>query len=257
MAAKLSPKAKKALSTVVRKFQSGDLSPLVDVARVKLAADAPAAKWSFSNLVLAYAQTNCMDCRGYRQWQAAGRQVRRGSHGAFIFGPRMMPELDDNGDKTMRMRGVVAISVHPITNTDGDDTDALTYEPAELPPLADIAANLGIAIRYQPLLDAYGLCDHKGTTISLGTHDVKTFFHELAHAIHSRIDGGLIPGQDAHQETIAEFTATVLMRLYGLGDRTGNAWRYISYYSDDPLTAITRACGKVEQVLETLEGLAA
>ena len=91
-----------------------------------------------------------------------------------------------------------------------------------------------------------------GSEITLGTHDPEVFFHELAHAAHARIDG-LRPGQHTDQETIAEFTAAVLMALYGLGDRTGNAWRYIQSYSKDPLTAIQRALSTVEKVLILLE----
>ncbi len=53
----------------------------------------------------------------------------------------------------------------------------------------------------------------------------------------------------------SEFSAAVLMALYGLGDRSGNAWEYIGRYSPDPLTAITHALAAVERVLGLLEGL--
>ena len=55
--------------------------------------------------------------------------------------------------------------------------------------------------------------------------------------------------RDADQETVAEFAAAVLMALYGLADRSGNAWEYIGRYSSDPLTAITHALAAVERVL--------
>ena len=63
----------------------------------------------------------------------------------------------------------------------------------------------------------------------------------LAHAAHAKLEGKLQGGQDAGQETVAEFTAAVLMHLYGLGDRTGNCWKYIQYYASDPLQAIVKA----------------
>lgn len=65
---------------------------------------------------------------------------------------------------------------------------------------------------------------------------------------------GLKGGQCTGQETIAEFTAAVLMRLYGLGDRSGNCWRYIAGYAKDPLRAIVRALTTVEKVLALLLG---
>ena len=52
MIVKLSANAQAALDTVVEKFQSGDLSDVVKVAGIRLAEDAPARKWTFSNLRL-------------------------------------------------------------------------------------------------------------------------------------------------------------------------------------------------------------
>jgi hypothetical protein len=108
-------------------------------------------------------------------------------------------------------------------------------------------------VHYQPLpSDRLGDCDVQGTRIRLGTHDAQIFFHELAHAAHARIEGRLKGGQDAGQEMVAEFTAAVLMHLYGLGDRTGNCWRYVQGYAADPLQAIVKALNTVEKVLALL-----
>ena len=51
---KLSTKAEKSLNKVVSQFQTGDLGPIVKVITFRLDTDAPAAKWSFSNAVMAY-----------------------------------------------------------------------------------------------------------------------------------------------------------------------------------------------------------
>ena len=79
---KLSPKAQAALDRVVNTFKRGDLSPITEVVRLRLGSDAPASRWTFSNQVLAYAQTGELDCRGYRQWQQVGRQVKKGARAA-------------------------------------------------------------------------------------------------------------------------------------------------------------------------------
>jgi len=42
------------------------------------------------------------------------------------------------------------------------------------------------------------------------------------------------------------------MDFYNFGDHTGNAWKYISQYANNPLIAITKALGTVEKVLFTL-----
>ena len=249
----LSPNAQTSLDRVVEKFKRGDLSPIRHVARITLAEDAPAKKWSFSNKILAYVQAEELDCRGYRQWQQVGRTVKKGSKAVYIVRPNTITKksLDDDTKEVVCV-GFSHIPVFPASATEGENK-LLGYEPAELPPLIEVAKKLGIQISYIPITaDRLGDCHPDGSKIRLGSQDPKVFFHELAHAIHARIEGGLVPGQHEEQETIAEFTTTVLMDLYGLGDTTGNAWRYISVYANDPLVAITKAMATVEKVLEVL-----
>jgi hypothetical protein len=246
----LSAKAQEALDRVVEQFKSGDLSPIMHIARIK-GQGIPSDKWSLSNRILAYIQTGSLDCRGYRQWQKAGRHVRKGERAAYILAPCLVPvEDEETGQKFQVLRGFRAVAVFGYEQTEGEDLPEMGYTPAELPPLADVAERMGIDIRYVPLPpDRLGACTVDGQRIRLGSHDPSVFFHELAHAAHARLEGGLSRGQVGGQETVAEFTAAVLMHLYGLGDRTGNCWQYIQQYAMDPLVAITRALGTVEQVL--------
>lgn len=255
---KLSPKAQKSIDKVIDKFKTGDLSPIIQVARINLDPDAPAAKWSFSNKVLAFAQTGDLDCRGYRQWQAFGRQVKRGSVAGFIFSPRTVKKTKKNGDgedeEYRACIGFIPIAVFPSSGTEGD-TPLQDHKPAELPPLADVARRLGIELTWQPLPpDRLGDCLTDGSAIRLATDDEAVFFHELAHAAHAELNGesGLKNGSKTQKETVAEFTSAVLMELYGIRDNSGNAWNYISMYAKDPITAISKAMGTVEGVLDLL-----
>ena len=252
----LSAKARASLAKVVKQFQAGDLSPVIRIARIKPAGtdDSPFNKWSLSNKIMAYIQTGDLDVRGFNQWKEVGRHVRGNEKAAFILRPiKKSVEDRETGEKRMVIVNFTGQAVFGISQTDGEDVPEVDYKPAELPPLIDVADRLGINVKYRPLPpDRLGACDIKGQNIDLGTTDVKTFFHELAHAAHARIDGKLKGGQVTEQETVAEFTATVLMHLYGLGDRTGNSWEYIKMYADDPLDAITGALKKVEGVLQFL-----
>ena len=252
---KLSDKAQAALDQVVEQFQSGDLSPIVEIARIQRQGEPiPSEAWTLSNRVLALIQTGSMDCRGYRQWQKVNRHVRNGERAAYILAPLLVQVEDrDTGEKRQILRGFRSVAVFADHQTEGEDLPDVDYAPAEMLPLEDVAHKLGVDVRYMPLPeDRLGACSVDGERIKLGSHDPVVFFHELAHAAHAKLEGKLQGGQDAGQETVAEFTAAVLMHLYGLGDRTGNCWKYIQYYASDPLQAIVKALGTVEKVLTLL-----
>lgn len=254
--ARLSKKAQVALSSVQRKFENGDLSDIIKIARIarKEGDVMPSDKWSFSNRVLAYMQTGEFDCRGFRQWQKAGRQVKKGSAAAFILGP-ITVQVEEDGERVVKCVGFRGIAVFSVEDTEGDDIPKFDYTPAELPPLVDVTERLGIGVKWGPTaLGSLGSSNCAGTDIKIGTEDTAVFFHELAHAAHAKIQGGLVGGQHSDQETVAEFTAAVLMELYGMGDRSGNAWQYIGGYNSDPVRAMVKALSTVEKVLELIEG---
>ena len=251
---KLSQRAQESLRKVLHQFQSGDLSPITQVVRIRLADNAPAAKWSLSNKVLAYSQAGELDCRGFRQWERAGRKIKKGERAVYILRPVMVKNhhLESTQDDEYLCLGFSTVPVFAASSTQGEGMIP-SYQPSQLPPLAQVAEKLGISVEYVPVGgDKLGDCQTDGSKIRLGTHQEKVFFHELAHAIHAHLNGQLERGQQTKQETVAEFTSAVLMQLYGLGDTTGNAWRYISTYAQDPLLAITKALGTVEQVLAVL-----
>jgi hypothetical protein len=252
---KLSDKAKEALDRVVEQLKKGDLSPIIKIARIQRQGDPiPSERWSLCNRILAYIQTGSLDCRGYRQWQQAGRHVRKGERAAYILAPCLAPVEDEKtGEVVPVLKGFRPIAVFADSQTDGEALPVVDYSPRELPPLADVADRLGIDIAYRPLPPGrLGRCEATGSRIELGTHDPHVYFHELGHAAHARVEGRLRGGQDPRQETVAEFTGLVLMHLYGLGDRTGNSWRYIQSYAADPLLAIVKALSTVEKVLALL-----
>ena len=58
---------------------------------------------------------------GYRQWQAAGRQVRKGEHGLMIWAPRMKKDAD-TGDE--ERAGFIPINLFDVSQTDAADITA-------------------------------------------------------------------------------------------------------------------------------------
>jgi antirestriction protein ArdC len=248
---KLSKKAQASLNKVVDRFKAGDLSPIRQVLAIKLPPDAPARQWTMTNRIIAGAQTLTADNRGYRQWESAGRQVKKGSRAGFILYPRTVRKEDKStGEETQMLIGFGTTPVFGVDDTDGEPI--ADYEPASPPALADVAQRLGVNVAYCPIPDALGYCMADNSKIRLATHDESTFFHELAHAAHNTFERKTTTGQDPYRETVADFTACILMDLYGLRDDSGNTWHYISHYNDDPLTAIMKALSDVEKVLKII-----
>ena len=258
---KPSPKAQASLDRVVARFQSGDLSPLFSVATLKRDPPLPFDGWSYRNRVLAYAQSDQTDLRGYRQWQAVGRQVRKGSTAAFIWAPRHVPvkrnaEIDTDGKVAYQVAGFSPISVFSAKDTDGDEPLPQPFLPTlEPPPLMDLATTLGLDVKYMPNIPG-ALGNTDGKRIHLGTADPHVFFHELAHCLHRRVDpDDFVASDKPRKEAVADFTAAVLMEVYGLRDQSGQTWNYISWFHKDPLKAIYAALGIVENILGLLDEL--
>jgi hypothetical protein len=251
----LSEKAQASINRVIEKFQSGDLSPITKVARIQLDPAAPAYRWSLSNKVLAFMQAEELDCRGFVQWQQVGRHVKKGSKAVYILRPHTLKQTTDhNGEEKEELVciGFSTVPVFAASDTEGEALGTI-YQPQVLPPLLDVAKKFAIDVSYIPITpERLGDTSSDGSRIRIGSHNPSVFFHELAHAIHAQIDGGLKGGQHTNQETIAEFTTTVLMDFYGIKDHSGSAWNYISHYAQDPLLAITKAMGTVEKILAIL-----
>jgi len=244
---KLNPKVQASLDKVIQQFRSGDLSPVIEATLIRLPETAPARKWTYSNRVLAYAQTLSVDCRGYRQWQEVHRFVKRGENAGYIFVPRIATVEDEvSGEEKKELHGFLAVPIFGYGQTDGEP---IGYEPVEPPPLLAVAQRFGIEVAWEPGGGtSLGSTDPAGKAIKLMSHDASIFFHELGHAVHARLNGRLKGGQDPYQETVAELAGCVLASLYGY-DVSGSAWRYFEHYNPDPLRAIMIALEDVEAIL--------
>lgn len=225
-------------------------------------AGCPSDNWSLGNrLIMAMEGTS--DARGYRQWKQVGRHVVRGRKAIYILGPtvRRRVEVDEEtGEETVTsyVVGFHGIPVFRHEDTEGERVKTVKREPKALPPLADVAARWGIDTRYDATRHGeYGSFSKSDAEIRLCTDDVSTFFHELAHAAHSRLEE-IKPGQDPQQEAIAQLVACVLGRSYGY-DVDGYTYNYIAHYAGSAEPAeVGRMCyrvlGKVEKILGLILG---
>lgn len=110
---------------------------------------------------------------------------------------------------------------------------------------------------YVPFVDRYkGFYSPGDDRIVLCSHDVRTFFHELAHAAHRRVlesrGESLQGGQTAKQEIVAETVSAVLCRLLDVeSDAVAGSAEYVSSYAkgDNPGRAVMRFLVDVQAVL--------
>jgi hypothetical protein len=246
----MTPNAEKAMQEVINKFQTGELSELIKIAAFEIPASWPSSKWSMGNKMLAYVQARTLNARGYQSWKEVKRQVQNGAHSIYIWAPRMVKK-EENGEEKNQLIGFFPVSVFPIEATEGEPLkEDLT--PRELPPLFEVAARLGVSVKFQPVApDRLGDCGHN--LINLGTDDPRVFWHELAHAAHQKIDPEYASRSSGYKEIVAEFTACVVANLYGF-DYTGTTWQYLAIFSTDPLKAIMKAGQHIDQVLDLILG---
>lgn len=125
-----------------------------------------------------------------------------------------------------------------------------------MPPLANVAEKWGVNVRYaNTTRGEQGYFEPGTNSIVLCVEDPSTFFHELAHKAHSKIEE-LKPVQDPEQETIAELAACTLSEVYGY-DVKGNSYEYIAHYScSHSPEQVGRLClrvlDKVKKVLDII-----
>jgi len=254
-----------ACDRLLEMFRTGELPPAVARTTIQaMDSELPSSRWSLGNrLLMLLAGTN--DARGFRQWEAVGRKVKKGAKAFYILGPytRRVTEKRSNeeGEETEEERIIVtgfkAIPVFRYEDTAGEELFRPDYAPMELPPLAEVAENYGIAVKYGPFTKRfYGYFRPSKEEIMLCTHDVDTFFHELAHGIHNTIRP-LKGGQDADQEIVAETAAAVLCEMYGYEGYLYHGYRYIKHYAKAEngaalVKAVMKVLADVQKVLQII-----
>ena len=250
-------KARACLQQIVDLFKSGNVPQALAVATIPPQAGIPSAKWSWSNRLLQFL-ADTSDSRGYRQWQEAGRQVKKGVKSFYILGPstKKVTETGENGEKTEKLV-VVGFHTIPVFRVEDTDGELLPYEPSTPPPLADVAECSGLSVSYQAFNGTYyGAYQGGQQHIILTTHEAQTFFHELAHAAHHRVSGKMQGGQVPNQEIIAELTVATLASLYCPEANLGFSYEYVTAYAKKSKKTLERACmaviNTVGQVLDEI-----
>lgn len=245
-------------------FESGKLPPAVARTMIRRQADdvRPSDKWSLGNRLL-MAINDTFDARGFKQWKEIKRNVKRGAKAFHILAPNTVKKKvwvkdsetgEEEESERMMITGFRFIPVFRVEDTEGEPLPE--YAPPAPPPLFDVAAEMGIEVKYTPGDGScYGSFQPGRNRINLYTHDIKTYFHELAHAVHNTIRP-LVGGQVPAQEIVAETVACTLCEVYGYTGYSWHGWQYIqSYAGGEPRQAlkhVMKVLADVEEVLERI-----
>lgn len=260
----LMDRIKQVCQQLLKRFENNDLPALVAAELIKRRPDdrRPSDCWSLGNRIIMLIH-GTDDARGFRQWEQVGRHVKKGAKAFYIFAPvkkkivKKETDPETGEEKTVETyitRGFKEIPVFRYEDTEGKPLPERDYRPRELPPLFELAQRL-CEVDYRPgqIPGLNGMTD--GQKITLFTHDPGTFFHELAHVVDGKLNGGLKPGQHLDQEAVAEFSAAVLCEMYGFKHRAAYTWKYVRHYAGDPdkaLKVIMSLLGRVEAVVNFL-----
>ena len=211
------------------------------------------AKYSLANQILIFAQRPDATCvMGYRAWNKAGYQVRKGEHGIAIYAPMLFANKRDTAaesdtDAAPRLGYRVAYvfdiaQVDAIAGTDAAPVTALTVDTGAHRHLEALKAFLvghNVELEYKAL--APGLLGYTdGRRITCGTGQAShvefaTLAHETTHVLlHFPTDGTTRPDL-VTRETEAEAVTYLLYAQLGIAGTEASV-EYIQSYRGTPDT---------------------
>lgn len=234
-------KVQAATDALLDLFNSGNLPQAIAPVLLPFArSPRPSDDWSLGNQLIMLVQGQTADARGFRQWEAVGRHVKKGAKALYILAPltRTVPVTDpDTGETTKKtvVYGFRGVPVFRVEDTEGAPLPADPPPTARPPlPLEQVALSWGYRVEYGPSQHGeWGYTRPGAQLIHLSTDDPITFWHELAHAADARVSNGLKSGQDPAQEIVAETVAAVLAVAHGLTPgQVAYSRSYIAAYAE-------------------------
>lgn len=235
-------KTTEAINKVLETFEAGNL-PKAMAYSLNPTADVPSNKWSFNNRILMIL-SGTTDARGYKQWQGVGRFPKKGSKAIYILAPNTKRVNSDDEEKFI-ITGFRCQPVFRYEDTDGEELEYLNIELPKL-PLLEVAEYIGVNVSAIPNHgDFYGYYSIREQKICLATNSEVVFYHELAHALDTRLRG-LQPkkGQQVDREIVAELSACTLAYMLSkeMPESTGNHFKYIKNYAEKVGMNVLSAC---------------
>ncbi|MEU0236043.1 MULTISPECIES: ArdC-like ssDNA-binding domain-containing protein [unclassified Streptomyces] len=215
-------------------------------------------KYSFRNSMLIFAQCpHATEVRGYNEWKARGRQVRKGERGIRILAPNTVTPRDENGEpqkdehgNDKRITFFRPISVFDVSQTEGKEPEPETVaDGVKLPELnAKVQGtapaqfmdrltlclkSLGYTVEHGHTGSADGYADPTTRTVRIGlgfpeAHQAAVLAHETGHVqLDHTADMAEYQQHRGKMETEAESVAYVVCAVAGL-DSSATSLSYIA-----------------------------
>jgi antirestriction protein ArdC len=228
----------------------------------------PCHNWSILNQ-FAMMCGGTFDARGFRQWEAVGRSVKKGSKALYILVPFAVNKKKDEEAKSADEEKSAkkhlatwfkAMPVFRVEDTEGKELDykirLSEFNPDTL-PLIDVARTLGIEVKAVLTHDKGGFFMPRENVIYMGSNNHRTFLHELSHALDF-----LLPGKvddKEYGEVVAELSSAFLGSLYGAQVELENTVAYIQSWAGKGHVAfkVMEAVSRVEQIYHYIENVRA
>ena len=241
--------------TLLEMFANEDFPAQLALTIIKRENAIPSDAWSVTNRLIMHIIGATADARTYKQWQAAGRQVKKGQKAFGIIAPVTKKFRNEETDEDeIRIIGFRALPVFAYESTEGEPLPEYDCTPAKLPPFFDAAQALGVSVYWKPISrNAYGYYRLSDRSITLHSQDYAVFFHELGHAVHDTIEP-LADVPDDKAEVVAELTAAVLCEMAEVSGYQQQSYEYIKRYVQGKdnkavLKAIADVLALVEQIV--------
>lgn len=256
------------LDRILNSFESGNIPSQMAQVFVVGAAERHCATYSFMNrfIVMLHGYTDAM---GYGQWKKIGRHVKLGEKGFAILAPIMAKRTENvinpatgivEQKKIGFCIGFKAVKVFGLEQTEGKPIEnaAEVQEFLNELPLRNVAEKWGLQVHAyngneNGALGVYSF----GNSIGLGTQNLSTWAHELAHAADDKL--GTLQGDKRWlSEVAAELSGAVLLEAIGKPDASdrGGCWEYISHYAKtakiEPIDACRMVIGRVGKIVELI-----
>jgi len=253
----MTKKAKETFDRLVRQITSSSASRFLKE-RIEMFSDGvdiPCRRWSFLNQ-FAVSLYGTHDARGIRQWNEAGRKVKKGAKAIYILVPMIYPrkseeEMDDE-EAGKTLKGFKEMPVFRVEDTEGAPLDyevkAKKLDVGKL-PLIEVAGQLGVSVGAgltRP--GAAASYSNRAKRITMGTDDAIVFLHELSHAVDYALPDR--KKETAFCEVVAELSAAFLGSLFGFEVDIPETKAYIEHYAGKghAAFAVSEALQRVEQI---------